>query len=464
MKISAELKELSEIFRDNNKPLYIVGGYVRDSYLGIQSLIRDDIDLCSSVKPDELREMLDGTKFSVSSLNEKFGVMEISGKRRYEYATFRREIYEDESHSPTSIEFIDQLEEDARRRDFRINAIYYDIQNSSFIDPLGGIEDLKDKKITTVKVPKIVFNDDPERILRFVRFACSLGLTIPEEEWFYAKQNAYKIHYMSKFRLKNEFEKLLTADQIYPDLLYTKDAHFRAMVLIGELGVWNEILPAMADIQKSKVCDKKGEKIYDHILNTLKNSSPSIRLAVLLHDSAKVKVIEESKSIFGSKDFVRVIVEKNLGINGLGYPKHVVENVIRTILGYDFNKYCLAPKNTVRKFIFNNRVVIENIIEIKTVIYNETTGYGKKNRSAEILRNTYNQMIKEKTPFELRDLEINGDDVIKNCPQINIENIDVLLDSLLEWAVLNPRKNNKKELLLVMKKMINSKRGFYLDD
>ncbi|MBR3884920.1 MAG: CCA tRNA nucleotidyltransferase [Clostridia bacterium] len=463
MKISAELKELSNIFYENKKSLYIVGGYVRDSYLGIQSLIRDDIDLCSNVTPKQLRKMLEDTDFVVNPKNEKFGVMEIVGKRSYEFATFRKEIYEDESHNPSSIEFINSLEEDARRRDFKINAIYYDIHNGTFIDPLGGLEDLKDKVITTVKVPKIVFNDDPERILRLIRFACSMGLNIPEEEWFYAKQNAFKVKYMSKFRLKNEFEKLLTADQIYPELLYTKDAHFRAMLLIGELGIWKDILPGMEDIQNTEVRDKKGERIYEHVLNCIKNSSPKIRLAVLLHDSAKVKTIEEKRSMFGSKEFVNVIVEKNLGINGLGYPKNIVENVIRTVLGYDFNRFGLASKKSIKQFIFRNRPVIENIIEIKTVVYNESSGYGKKSKSAENLRNIYNQMLKENTPFELRDLKINGDDIIKNFPNINIENIDVLLESILEWAVLNPKKNNKKELLLVATKMINSKRGFYLD-
>lgn len=463
MKISAELKELSNIFLENKKSLYIVGGYVRDSYLGIQSLIRDDIDLCSNVTPKQLRKMLEDTNFTVNVKNEKFGVMEIVGKRTYEFATFRKEIYEDESHHPTSVEFINSLEEDARRRDFRINAIYYDIQTGSFIDPLGGLEDLKDRKITTVKVPKMVFNDDPERILRLVRFACCLGLNIPEEEWFYAKQNAFKVRYMSKFRLRSEFEKLITADQIYPDLLYTKDAHFRAMLLIGELGIWNEILPAMQDIQNTQVRDKKGERIYEHVLNCIKNSSPKIRLAVLLHDSAKVKTIEEKRTMFGSKEFVNVIVEKNLGVNGLGYPKNIVENVIRTVLGYDFNRFGLASKKTIREFIFKNRPVIENIIEIKTVVHNETAGFGKKSKSAENLRNMYNQMLKENTPFELRDLKINGDDIIKNFPHINIENIDVLLEALLEWAVQNPKKNNKKELLLVATKMINSKRSFYLD-
>ena len=464
IKISAELKELSHIFSINGKQLYIVGGYVRDSYIGINSLIRDDIDLCSSVTPKELRRMLEDTNFKVESLNESLGVMVIKGKRRYEYATFRREIYENESHTPNKVEFIKSLEEDARRRDFKINAIYYDIENASYIDPLGGIQDVKDRKVTTVKVPKIVFNDDPERILRLIRFACSLGLDIPEEEWFYAKQNAYKIRYMSKYRLKNEFEKLLTADQIYPDLLYTKDAHFRAMVLIGELGVWDEILPTMAAMQKTEVVDKKGEKIYEHILNCLKNASPTIRLAVLLHDSAKVKTLEERKTMFGSKEFVGVIVKNNLGLNGLGYSNKIIENVIKTIHGYDFNRFGFASKKTVKTFIFQNKEVIENIIEMKTIIYNETTGYGKKNKSAEILRKIYNDMLKENTPFELRDLAINGDDIIKNYPNINIENIDTLLDKILMWAALNPKKNNKKDLLLVATKLINSKRGFYIED
>ena len=101
---------------------------------------------------------------------------------------------------------------------------------------------------------------------------------------------------------------------------------------------------------------------------------------------------------------------------------------------------------------------------MKTVIYNETVGFGKKSKSAESLRNIYNLMLKENTPFELRDLNINGDDIIKNFPKINIENVDVLLDNLLLYAVLNPKKNNKQELLIVAKKLINSKRGFYLDE
>ena len=463
IKIPAEVKQIAEIFKKNNKTLYTVGGFNRDSYLGIQSLLRDDIDLCSNVKPKELFKMFEGTGFEIKNINESLGVMAIVGKKRYEHATFRKEYYETESHTPTKVEFINSLEEDAKRRDFRINAIYYNVSENSFIDPLGGIDDLRERKITTVKPPKIVFNDDPERILRLIRFASALGLSIPEEEMFYAKQNAYKIKFISKFRLRAEFERLLTADQLYPELTYTRDAHFRAMVLLGELDAWKDILPVMEDMKNTQVVDKKGEKIYDHILNCLKNASPKIRLAVLLHDAGKVKTLELNKKMFGAKEFVETIVNKNLGLDGLGYAKQVVSKVTKTIIGYDFNSWCLASKKTIKRFIFKNHDVIENIIEIKNVAKSEGKGSLRKIRSAEILRKTYNEMLKEGAPFDLRDLKVNGDDIIKAFPKINLEYLDNLLDDLLFEAALYPKKNNKQELLVVVDKLIKSKRDIYLE-
>lgn len=464
IKISTELKELAQIFKNNDKKLYIVGGFVRDSYLGIQSALRDDIDLCSNVTPKQLRKILEGTNFSVSAINESVGVMAINGKRRYEFATFRKEYYETESHMPDKIEFINSLEEDARRRDFRINAVYYDILEQSFVDPLGGIEDLKEQKITTVKVPKIVFNDDPERILRLIRFACALGLEIPEEEYYYAKQNAYKVKFMSKSRLKNEFEKLLTSDQIYPELLHTRNAHFRAMVLLGEFDLWKYIMPAIDDLKKSQVVDNKGERIYEHTLNSLKNASPKIRLAVLFHDVGKVKTMEQRHNFFGAKEFVESIVDLNLGINGLGYSKGEIKRIVRTINGYDFNNYCLATKNTIKKFIFNNKDVIENVIEIKNVVKNESRMNIRKIKSAEKLRKTYNEMLKNGAPFDLRDLNIKGDDIIKANPYINLENLDDLLDKMLELTALKPKMNNKEDLLVLARKVINSKRDYFLEE
>ena len=140
-----------------------------------------------------------------------------------------------------------------------------------------------------------------------------------------------------------------------------------------------------------------------------------------------------------SKEFVNVIVEKNLGVNGLGYPKNIVENVIRTVLGYDFNRFGLASKKTIREFIFKNRAVIENIIEIKTVVHNESVGFGKKSKSAENLRNMYNQMLKENTPFELRDLKINGEKAKINVPIHSINPLKGLAKGILETNLLGDK-------------------------
>ena len=216
-------------------------------------------------------------------------------------------------------------------------------------------------------------------------------------------------------------------------------------------------------MQKTLVVDKKGEKIYEHILNSLKNSSPKIRLAVLLHDAGKVKTMEIRNNFFGSKEFVETIAYKNLGINGLGYPRQDVKRVIRTVIGYDFNNWCLASLRTIKKFIFDNHDVIENIIEIKNVVKNESRSYGRRIKSAEILRRVYNDMLKHGAPFTLADLRINGNDIIKAVPKINLENLDELLDKLLFKAALNPKKNNKQDLLVMANKLINSKRDYYLD-
>lgn len=463
MKIPSEIQELSDIFKKHKHKLYIVGGFVRDSFLKIQSIVRDDIDLCSNVKPAELKKMLSGTNFELKELNETLGVFAIYGKRRYEYATFRKESYDDESHNPNKVEFINNLEEDALRRDFKINAIYYDIENQEYVDPTGGLSDLKERQITTVRPPKVVFNDDPERILRLIRFACSLGFEIPEEELWYARKNSYKIKFITKYRLRREFERLLIADEIYPDLLHTKNGHFRAMVLLGEIKCWKYVLPAMYELEISNITDFKGERIYDHVLNCLKNASPSIRLAVLLHDSAKFRTMKENNNFFGSNDFVKVIVENNLGIEGLGYSREMVSKIIRTILGYDFNKYGFATKNTIKKFIVDNYDIIDDIIEIKTVTTNEGKSSPKKCRSAEILRKVLNEVQKHNTPLTVKDLKIDGEEVIRNFPDIKLARISTLMDNLLKKCVVKPKNNNREDLLKIAANMIKSKRDYYLD-
>jgi hypothetical protein len=140
-----------------------------------------------------------------------------------------------------------------------------------------------------------------------------------------------------------------------------------------------------------------------------------------------------------------------------------VENKIIVWSIDDFNTLGFATKKQVKKFIFENHDVIENVIEIKNVVKNEGKNSIVKIRSAEKLRKVYNDMLKNGAPFDLRDLKIKGDDIIKNNPQINLENLDDLLDKVLFLTALSPKMNNKQDLLVLANKVINSKRDYYLE-
>ena len=149
LKVPEEIIDLAEIFEKNHAKLYIVGGYVRSSILGVE--YRDDIDLASAMHPEYIIQMLKNTKFNVSYKNKLTGVLAIEFNGEiFEHATFRTECYAvSGEHMPCEVEFINDIFTDASRRDFTASSIYYDISACEFIDPFNGISDIKNK-ITTI--------------------------------------------------------------------------------------------------------------------------------------------------------------------------------------------------------------------------------------------------------------------------------------------------------------------------
>src|SRR5574344_1102136 len=139
--ITPNLLKLARLFKKKGE-LYIVGGYVRNALLGIYET---DIDLASKLTNEEIKELLFGTKYEIKETSKKLGTLIISlGEEKWEHATFRKETYaEGGEHTPISVEFIDDIKEDAKRRDFTVNAIYYNILKDEFIDFYTGIKDVK---------------------------------------------------------------------------------------------------------------------------------------------------------------------------------------------------------------------------------------------------------------------------------------------------------------------------------
>ncbi|MDY5874921.1 MAG: hypothetical protein SPJ74_02460 [Bacilli bacterium] len=197
------LKVLKEL-NDNGYKAYIVGGYVRDVLLDIES---NDIDITTNATPKQIMEL-----FNDSCLpNEDYGSVIIEKKGyRFEITTFRKEIGYNDNRHPTEVKYIDELYPDLLRRDFVINTICMD-SNGDIVDYLNGREDLENKVIRTVDDAYNSFSDDALRILRAIRFATILDFKLSDEVVDAIKKTKDLVRNLSYYRKKSELDKIFTS-------------------------------------------------------------------------------------------------------------------------------------------------------------------------------------------------------------------------------------------------------------
>jgi len=163
--IPSDIKKIHAAFKKSGKKLYIVGGAVRDAILGVSI---KDFDLATDAKPDESLEIAKNAGFSTAEVGKAFGVVIVGG---HEVATFRRDV--GKGRRPDAVDYTD-IEGDVKRRDLTINALFYDMDRSEIVDLVGGIADLKNNRIRTVGKASERFEEDPLRMLRFLRFLHSI--------------------------------------------------------------------------------------------------------------------------------------------------------------------------------------------------------------------------------------------------------------------------------------------------
>lgn len=232
--ICEELKELASLFVSD---LYVVGGWVRDKLGGFERKGEADIDICSSIDPTEIQEVLKKNGFSLEEKSVKMGAYLITkNNQTFEYTRLRTEKYEAaHKHSPTDIEFVSSVKEDSLRRDFSINSIYYALNSGKLIDFHGGLQDIKNKIIRAVGSPEVVFSNDPVRILRMVRFACSLGFEVDKDTFTSAKKNTSNLERLSSGWKKREMQNIKESIKLYSHLTKGTNPTKRAEEMLREL-------------------------------------------------------------------------------------------------------------------------------------------------------------------------------------------------------------------------------------
>ena len=193
-------KFLNDIFQENGFSIFEVGGSVRDELLGLEVF---DFDFATNATPEEMVKFLPNSNDTFA----RYGCIKYKGEYgRAEITTFRVEESYDDFRHPNKIRFVKTLDEDYKRRDFTINAIYKDI-NGKLYDPSNGVEDLKNKTIRFIGDPETRIKEDPLRILRAKRFASKLGFQIEDDSLKAMEKLEYLLEKLNPDKIKEEERK-----------------------------------------------------------------------------------------------------------------------------------------------------------------------------------------------------------------------------------------------------------------
>ncbi len=299
---------------------YFAGGAVRDELLGLAA---HDIDIATDAKPEEIKKL-----FSKSyDRGKDFGVVAVKlDKAEFEVATFRSDIGTTDHRRPQKIKFV-SAKEDALRRDFTINGLFYDPVNSEIIDFVQGLKDLKRKIICFIGIPDERLEEDYLRMLRAVRFASRLNFKIEEKSRKAIAKNADKITQISAERIRDEINKI-----------FTNKNRVWAIKELDNIGLLTEILPELLKCKNvPQPLEFHGEgDVWTHIMlalnNIEENSSEEFIWAVLLHDIAKPETlgfrsqIGKTSITFFDHDIRSAEMAKKI-LSRLRFSHHFIKNI-----------------------------------------------------------------------------------------------------------------------------------------
>ena len=418
--IPKTLEELSDIFKSHNTPLYIVGGYVRNALLGF---CETDIDICGPLHYEKVKDLLKNSVFSVKVINEKLGTIHIKSKiseEEFEYSTFRKEGYSlGGEHTPNKVEFVSDIKQDAIRRDFTCNSIYYDIQNEKIIDFYGGVKDVLENTIKTVDSPTNTFDNDGLRILRMVRFACELNFNIEQDTFLTAKEKISQLKDISQERFNKEIISILFSDYKY-DSIKNENCPTKGLNLLSELGAFKYIFREVALTKGLSYIDKCLAENWVHKLM----QTPSLfRLSCFVYEFLCALKLDITKNN----------IEMILGQGGLMVSKDEIKSQVNILTAL---KVLPKLKNEeIPLFVQQNYQNITKILDFARVF-----------NLGENVRSVYKIMLEDKVPLTIKDLKINGYDIMKNFPQIEKSDYSSIFLELLKNCAYFPEMNTKQQL------------------
>ena len=434
-KIIEKLKNAIKLTHFDGK-VYIVGGAVRDALLGMEV---KDLDIVVEEKGGGIMVanlLAAREKCYVIGSNpviyETYGTAKVRLFKDPELKDFdiefvqtRKEQYHKESRNPDTC--YGTIEEDAKRRDLTINSLYYNITDGKIYDYNQGIDDLVNQVIRTPSEPDIIFNDDPLRILRVIRFSCRYGWGINKETWLGMIKNAHRISIVSQERITDEISKIITSPNA--------SIGVRKMMYCGIL---HRVMKDIYDLTTAYESRNPMVTAFDHTMKVLDEVQPFLenRLAALFHDVGSIAT-ETNKGIV-QDDFSADVAESDLKF--MKFPNYVIQSVSKAIkLHRIFRIYedgITPPDKKLRKFINSCGDDIGTTLDLMNANNIHQT-YGKKKRQVLdiIARIDELETIEESKNVKL---PIDGNDIMKEFNLKGGPHIGKILDKVKDAYFENP--------------------------
>ena len=450
--IPAPIKEIARILNTEGFQCFLVGGAVRDSIMGFAP---KEYDITTNAKPEDVQRIF---KYTIPTGIKHGTILVILDNMHVEITTFRSDGNYSDGRHPDKVEYTASIEDDLPRRDLTINAMAYNILDGNLIDMFDGMKDIKNKIIRSVGNPYERFTEDGLRIMRAIRFATRLNFNIEKETFDAICHSTGMLTSIAYERIREEFNGILISDN-----------PFRGIELLRKTGILALIMPEL--MQGFGVAQNRFHKydVYYHILHTIQAVEPLeteeltllVRLAALFHDIAKPmvqkKVSKQEEPVYYNHEVVGANVAKKV-MRRLKYSNAEIDFVTLLVRQHMFYYQDEWTDGAVRRFM--KAVGIENIKPLLKLREADRLGSGnrkdKESKAIPKLLARIDKIIEEENAITVKDLKINGNDLMKEFNLKPGPIVGKILNYLLDLILDEPSLNDKEKLMEKTKLFLES--------
>ena len=439
-----DVQEIMSVIREYGATSYVVGGCVRDSILGREP---HDWDICTPALACELLVEFEERGYRVIPTGLQHGTITVHlNDNNYEITTFRRDGEYSDGRHPDTVEFTSDLIYDLERRDFTINAMAYNSEEG-LVDPYCGYEDIQDRRIRCVGNPDDRFQEDGLRILRALRFALQLNFFIDGLTEKSMVDNKELINNISIERINAEFIKMIDAEYISSFMLYSYNRIISEFI--------PEIVPMVGFKQNNPYhyLDVFAHSCQVLTICRIYNADLITKLAAFFHDIGKPHCYQDDKNGIRhfkghgkiSADMTDVIMRR------LKFDNDTRDKVVQLVYYHDASFE--VGKKYVRRWL--NKIGVDQFKRLLVLRRADIMGQSELNRDERLqkldtVKVCLEEVLKEKPAFSVKDLEIDGKDVMKYMLMAECPEVGYWLKHILKQVIDGHLQNNREDLIYYM--------------